>query len=357
MDKREKIRLQLRRDFEEGRCQVGDRLPTEAELVRRFGASRSTVREVLTSMAQEGLLERVRGRGTFITALPEKRASKCIAVVVPELRTKEGAFSTIIQGVEEELNRQGYSLTLCQHDDNLEKFFGYVDRLVQQEIAGVILIPLAVKDVREVNRRAVQRLREAGLPFVLADSTIPGENGWFSRTGTNGYDGLRRVVQHLRALGHERIAFIGGVLRTTAAERMRGFLDEMHTQGLLPSEAHCPCPQTEEEKRRVVRNLMSLSPRPTAITCLNDFLAWIVLEELQAMDLRVPDDVAVVGFDDLPSSRYSPPPLTTVHQPFQEEGQLAAKMLLEKITGRCKRERTEILPCRLVIRRSCGTRK
>lgn len=358
--KRAQLRDILLAALARGDFKVGDQLPTEQELIQKYGVSRPIVRESLASLVADGMLERRRGAGTFVINL-KKTAPKSttVAVMVPCAGTIEDTFHLLVRGIEDELHEQGYSMIQCNHDHNLEKIRRYIPRLMQDKVAGVIFTPIELPQSQDDNLAILREFEDMGLPFVLINSPVSAETlTRFSVVGTNGFAATREIVRHLVALGHRRIGYIRGLPEVfTSEQRFAGFREEMLKQGLEVPEAYCPRVQLGPvtlQGQGEIRALLALDPPPTAVVCVHDCIAHNVVEELHRLNIPIPQQMAVVGFDDLGLVAHLNPPLTTVHQPSNEAGRLAVKFLLEKINGILTGERQEFLPCQLAVRSSCG---
>ena len=319
--KRAQLRDILLAALARGDFKVGDQVPTEQELIQKYGVSRPTVRESLASLVADGMLERRRGAGTFVLNL-KKTAPKSttVAVMVPCAAAIEDVFHLLVRGIEDELHEQGYSMILCNHDHRPDKIRRYLPRLMQDQVAGVIFTPIELPKSQEDNLAILREFEDLGLPFVLVDSPVSTETMTrFSVVGTNGFAATREIVRHLTGLGHRRIAYIRGLPDVfTSEQRFAGFKEEMLKQGLEVPDASCPRVQLGPvtfQGQGEIRALLALDPPPTAVVCVHDCIAHNVVEELHRLKVPVPQQMAVVGFDDLSLAAHLDPPLTTVHQP------------------------------------------
>jgi DNA-binding LacI/PurR family transcriptional regulator len=328
------------------------------ELIQQYGLSRGALREGLSALVEEGILARRRKAGTFIASLSPLPQSKIFALMVPCM-LRQSFYHQIARSVEDELHERGYSLVLCNHDNDVEKIKCYAQRLCREQVAGVIFAPMNHPNSQAANISALREFEKVGIPFVLIDAGVSLETlPQFSLVSSNGYSAMREVVRHLVKLGHKRIAYIRGLPDTfNSDQRHSGFMEEMRLQGLEVPEGYIKQLHIESldiQGRAEIRDLLSLRPAPTAVACVHDLVALNIIEEVKKMGLRVPQDLGVIGFDDLFLADRSDPPLTTVSQPGDEEGKLAVKMLFDKINRTMVGERQEFLPCRLMIRGSCG---
>jgi LacI family transcriptional regulator len=195
------------------------------------------------------------------------------------------------------------------------------------------------------------------LPIVLLNCPMT-RHGYDALTIEN-RRGARAMVKHLIGLGHQRIAIITGAAGNhDAAERLVGYRAAMRDAGLaVPNEWELAGDFTEASGYQAITALLGMRPRPTAVFAANDSMAIGAISALREAGLRVPDDVAVTGFDDIPLARYMSPPLTSVHVAIAELGARAVETLLHAVANKNAHERRHHrLPTKLVIRDSCGTR-
>ncbi len=356
-------RLQLRSlilsDLEKGKIRVGDQLPTENQMVQKYSMSRATIREGIALLVQEGVLARKRGSGTFVQSLKPISGNKLLAAMVACNPGRWDTFGQVIQEIEQKVHDRGSSLIVCNHDNKKEKAQRYLDRIIRDGVAGVIFSPIHLPGFKDVNLEIIHRLEDNGIPFVLIGTPISADTvGRYSFVSSNGFAATREIVQHLVRLGHRRIAYIRGFSDIfSAEERFSGYKEEMRRQGLTVPEDYVKQIKVGDvnlQGRQETKELLSCPTAPTAVICIHDMVAKNALEEAQKLGRRVPDDLAVVGFDDLYFSATLNPPLTTVKTPLAAEAALDVEILFAKINGTLVNERQEFLPCRLIIRESCG---
>jgi len=357
-DKRSQFRAIILEALGQGKWAVGSRLPTEAELTRQYGLSRATIREGITTLVQEGLLIRRKRAGTIVARLRSKPTSQTIAVIVKCVRGQSDSVNQVLRYIEDRTHDQGYSLILCNHDNDADRLDQYLQRATRDGVAGVLFSPLEGPDRKDANLAAVRLLESRNVPFVLFGNPISSDTlNQFSFVGSNGYSATRDLVSHLAGLGHRRIAFICFPGAFTSDQRLAGYLEEMRSRGLEVPKGYIqqlkPVP-VELQGQEEVRALLALRPAPTAVIGVHDLIAKNVVEEVRRLGRKVPDDLAVVGFGDMAFASVMYPPLTTVHIPIEDEAAAETTMLFEKISGKFTGEKQIFFPCRLVVRRSCG---
>jgi DNA-binding LacI/PurR family transcriptional regulator len=350
---------QLRRHIQRGELQPGDRLWSESELCDRFGVSRGTVREALDVLASEGLLQRIAGKGTFIAEPSRARQSKLLGMIVPYLR--DSLTTDMLRGAESVLHRAGYSLIFCHSDGNLEVERAQFERLQAEGVSGIILFPLS-----EEGEAALARQYFApDFPLVTIDRRLPGIQTDVVLADNRG--GAYLAVRHLVSAGHTRIACIAAPDRPSSVQdRITGYEQALREAGILPLAAvslalrpgqpsgSSVAPEYSADELAPVQQLLNMRDAPTALFCINDFIAFGVMRYLMARKVRVPQDVAIAGFDDLAIAAYMPTPLTTVAQPKQAIGMRAAELLLSRLANPTAPPREIVLPTELVVRASTG---
>jgi DNA-binding LacI/PurR family transcriptional regulator len=232
-------------------------------------------------------------------------------------------LSEILQGIEEIAQAHGYSTLIAASQRNVEREQAIVQDMRERQVDGLIVCSASFSPEH------LRNLLEYGIPIVVVNNQAAEEYRY--SIYHDDVDGSRQVVRHLVELGHERIAYLGNSLSgRTTLDRLAGFRQEMEAAGLhIPEEYIVEVPGSRpEDGLDAVRYFLDLSNRPTALFCFNDLLAIGVLKGLHQAGLRVPDDLSVVGFDNILFSAYTSPPLTTLDQPKRYIGAEAARLIL-----------------------------
>jgi LacI family transcriptional regulator len=254
--------------------------------------------------------------------------SRTIGLVV--LDVANPFFTDVARGVEDEASKSGLSVILCNSDEQLPKETRYLELLEEHRVQGILITPVAGAGER------LERLQRRGTPVILVDSRSP--SGRQCSVAVDDVLGGDVAVSHLLEGGHKRIAFVGGPLTlrqvadrrdgaTRALRRSGGTADDLimiETSALnVPAGQRAGAAIAELPARR----------RPTAAFCANDLVALGLLQEMTRRQVRVPDEVAIVGYDDIEFAAAAAVPLSSVRQPRQQLGRTAAQLLLEEAMG------------------------
>ncbi|MDX1994708.1 MAG: LacI family DNA-binding transcriptional regulator [bacterium] len=328
--------------------------PTIMDVARESGVSYATVSRALNGyeFVKPSTREKVLLAAEKLGYVPNNQArslaggrSNLIGILAPAL--DNGYIAEIIRGIDEELAKSSYNLILYTTHRHHGKESNYVASIVNGVADGLLLI------VPLIPTTYLDALRHQNFPHVLIDqSDFAEKSGVVNATNWQGaYD----ATQYLLQLGHQRIGFIGGMAELSSAiERLNGYrtaledaqlpsLDELITVGDF----------TEAGGYAATQKLLNVPHRPTAIFASNDLSAFGAMEAIRQHGLRIPDDISVVGFDDIPQASIAHPKLTTVRQPLEQMGRVAVKMLLEQIEDQSRPPRRVTLATRLIVRDSC----
>jgi DNA-binding LacI/PurR family transcriptional regulator len=248
-----------------------------------------------------------------------------------------------MRGVSTEVDQRGYYLVVCYaHEHN------YLDIYRQKRVDGFILLSPG-----SFHRNIIETLNDEQVPFVSTAKISDEEHMTF--VDVDNFYGATLAVEHLVALGHHKIAFIGKPTLQSSVDRYNGYRSVMREKGLLVPDEWSMISATSsiECGHDCTARLLEQNNRPTAIFYANDTMAYGAIQAIEEAGLRVPGDISVVGFDDIPLSRYITPPLTTVRQPTYEKGVQAARSLIDSLESG-QSPRSVILDLELVVRKSTG---
>jgi DNA-binding LacI/PurR family transcriptional regulator len=338
----------------------GSKLPSEVALVRQFGISRGTLRHALNTLRARGLVEAVPTRGWFVRAAapePAHGRRKVVGVVIPSVARP--SLPELLSAIEGELHDHGYSMLVGSSGWNREQQAGRIRRILAEGVSGLICYPIDYEPDGEL----FASLAGGGFPVLLIDRHIVGCD--VDGVEVDNVGGAYAAVTHLIEQGHRRIAFIStdNLATTSVAERLEGYRRALATAGIEYHPAlifaRIPIvrtwgtdyPMASKDQARVIAAFLETSDA-TAAFGLHDLLALEVVAAARMLRRRVPEDFAVAGFDDDPLLGNVAVPLTTVAQPRDRMGRVAARLVVERIEGRRTETSRVVLPTRLVVRRS-----
>jgi len=326
------------------------------DIARAAGVSHSTVSRALrdSPLVKEETKARIRRLAEELGYSPSAiarglvtRRTGTIGLVITTI--SDPFASEIVRGIEETALDRGYSVILCNSNTDPQRELAAVQMLREKRVDAIIV------GASRMGELYMPYLKSLHIPIVLAHCEHSGTYA-FSVT-TDDLQGGAAATEYLISLGHRRIAYITGPATALSSQRRQeGYLRALAAHN-LPTEANLITPGTgrAEGGQEGARRLLSLSPLPTAIFCYNDMTAIGALAEIKRHGLRVPEDISLVGFDDILFAAYVDPPLTTMRQQRYTMGKLALNMALDLIEGH-KPVRSVVLPAQLVIRDSCIAR-
>ena len=254
------------------------------------------------------------------------RRSHTVGVLIPDLNNP--LFPPIVRGLEDRLADHGYVALIGNTDGDAKRERLVFDQMRARHVDGFVLATATL------HSPILDEAVEANLPVVLMNRTAQGYP--FSSVSVDNEQGMRAAVAHLASLGHTRIGHIAGPQEiSTGVSRLRGFLDGMRQHGLAAADSQIVYASgyTIEEGLRCARDLLAAHSELTAIAAANDMLAVGCYEAFDELGLRCPEDISVIGFNDMPFIDRLRPPLSTVRFPHYQLGTEAAKLLIERIEG------------------------
>lgn len=325
------------------------------DVANASGVSNATVSRVLSGYefvkesTRERVMEAVERLG-YVANWPARSLSsgrsQVIGLLVPNL--DNGYVGTITQGIDQELIRSNYDVALYTSHRRPDKESFYVNAIANGLTEGLLLIaPL-------VPTAYLDALREQNFPYVLIDQADSTENS--NVVEATNWQGAYKATHYLNRLGHTRIAFITGWLAVRSAiDRLEGYKTALSDCNIpFREELVIEGDYQQQTSYEITKNLLqSVDPPPTAIFASNDLSAFGAMDAAREAGLGIPDDISIVGFDDIPQASFVYPKLTTVRQPLEEMGQVAVKLLLAQIEDPSRPPQQVELATQLMIRDSC----
>jgi DNA-binding LacI/PurR family transcriptional regulator len=272
--------------------------------------------------------------------------SQTVGVVIPDLQNP--FFTDVVRGIDIVLQTAGYTLLLSNADEDAARERNILETLRAEGVAGIIFVPIndSRGGYRQLLAPPVHTVAVDRLPLNLRADLVTVDN----------VEGTRVGVAHLARLGHREVALLGGPSRhSTAMEREQGYRHALRAAGLpLRPELIYRGDFREGGGYDGMKALMALPRRPSAVFVANNLMTLGAFRALHEAGIRIPDEVSLVGFDDMPWATSLNPPLTAVSQPSREIGSAAADLLLDRIARPDRAVRHLILETTLIVRASCG---
>jgi DNA-binding LacI/PurR family transcriptional regulator len=329
---------------------------TIKDIARELGVSPSTVSRAIkdhpdispaTKAQVRELVEKLKYKPNTVALSLRSRKSYAIALVVPEI--VHHFFSSVISGIEEVAQEEGYNVMIFQSNESYEREVDIVQNLLSLQVDGILV------SISKTSRKFghLKELMNEGIPVVFfdracedleADKVIVDDfNGAFNATEYLIRTGCRRIA-HFSAPQHLQIGY----------QRKRGYISALEKHGIVPDDTLMVKCDTHEEALKITPEIMRLEPPPDAIFAVNDLTASGVIKVLKQLRFRIPEDVSVIGFTDGLVASVTDPPLTSVSQHGFEIGKKAMKMLLKRINilEEDVPALTEVIPTELVVRDS-----
>lgn len=330
---------------------------TMQEVARRASVSVSTVSHVINETrfvraeTRDAVLSAIRQTGYVPNSVARSLTtarSQSIGLAMTVITNPY--FTEVVQGIEDEVLRNGYTLLLGDSHDDPDREMRIVQDLHRRRVDGIILAPSGYP------RRVLRYVREQSIPTVLVDRMASAR---FDQIGTENVESTALLVRHLVDLSHERIAMVAGLKGlATTTERISGYRLGLRRAGLdFVPELVVSGSSSAEPARRAVHGLLGLSRRPTALVIGNNYMTIGAMMALREAQLAVPDDMAVVAFDDFEWAGLFRPRLTTIAQPCREMGASAFRLLLSRLSDPGRAPQSVRLAAQFIHRESCGCRQ
>lgn len=332
------------------------------DVAKKAGVSTTTVSHVIneTRFVSDELRQRVMDAMQSMDYHPNILArslrsgkSKTIGLIVPDISNL--FFAEIARKVEDRGLEYGYSVILCNTDDDHAKEAGYIDVLITKKVDGIIFISAGYEGEN------LYKLLNNKIPIVIADRSLG--DVVTDVVLVDNWMGGYTATKYLLELGHRKIACISGPSSLTpSAQRVEGFHQALKDAAIEIN--YClviPGDFRSVGGEKAMNSLLECDKKPTAVFACNDMMALGAMRAINNRGLRVPEDISLVGFDDIPISQCVYPAITTVAQPIEELGSIVVKYLIERIEYKNSRRkgeepdyRTTVLETKLVKRDSCS---
>jgi DNA-binding LacI/PurR family transcriptional regulator len=329
---------------------------TIRDLALKLGLSISTVSRALRNASNVDpqkkkhvleLAEKLRYQPNRVAQNLRIKRTNTLGVVVPQINLH--FFSSVISGIQEYAARHNYGVMICQSLESLAIEQSNIQMLVANRVDGLLISLSSETDSYD----HLQTLLDKDIPVVLFDRIT--ESIHANKVIVDDRDGALKATQYLLKTGCRSIAYIGGPQHLYISnQRLKGYTDALHQNGMaVDGNFIFHCHDLKSDVVRAIDQLLSRSNIPDAILCLNDPVAIHVMQILKSRSVRIPGDISVIGFTNEPVSQFIEPSLTTVSQPADEIGRVAAALFIEQMEHQEGFDPvTKTLPTELLIRNS-----
>jgi len=345
-----------------GTYKAGDRLPTDGQLMRQFSTSRPTVARAMRDLEMEGYLERRAGSGSFVR-VPAQSKPSLIGILTPEVGEHE-LFQPICSEIA--LQCQKHNLSLLWADsavngdgeiDHEKNAYDLCQRYIKLGVAGVFFAPVEFSEKMLVaNREIAEQLDSNGISVVLLDRDIERlpKRSRFDLVGIDNFRAGHMQAEHMLSLGCKRISYVSREISAPTIDlRIAGFRNAMESKGISTDDTLEFCGDLESQT--FIDTIVSA--KPDAVICANDTTAMMLMRSLIQRGIKIPEDLRMIGIDDVKIASMAMVPLTSIHQPCRAIGSAAVNTMVRRIENRKMCAHDIQVDVELIVRESCGASK
>ena len=324
------------------------------DLAAQLGVSIATVSRALRNSHEVGeelrnkaqkLAKEVNYRPNPFAQSLRKEAPRVIGVVVPNLVTHY--YSAVLDGIEDHASKEGYSVIAINSHENHEKEEKAIDNFINMHVEGII----ACLSQDTVDYSHFKEIHNMGIPLVFFARTCLPE--LFSQVVANGDEAAEQATTHLLETGSRRVAFLGGPNHLDMVRRRKhGYLEALKAKNIPIDRDIIVCDKIDfEQARDAALRILAMENRPDAILAFNDIITYAAFDAIKSLGLRIPEDVAIIGFTDTDASAFVTPKLSSIEDQSHKTGAVACELLMRTIGGDTKIYK-EVVPMKLKIRES-----
>lgn len=337
-----------------GEYHVSDKLPTESELMGRFNVSRYTIRRAIGDLQNEHFIYRIQGGGMYVDDWQTERVvqvnNKMVGVITTHIA--DYIFPNIISGIDRVVSNNGYSIIISNTHNNHDKERQSLIRMLDINVDALIVEPTQ-SALPNPNLDIYRRIKESGIPTLFINAHYADLD--FPYIGTADTTAEQQLTEYLLKQGHKRILGIFQIDDIQGVHRMNGFVQAYSKHSEISYLSEIVMYQSSDEMAKIfdkISTMLARKDRPTAIVCYNDQLAIQLIDVIRSLDLKVPGDVAVVGFDDYQLSKFIEPSLTTMNHEKEKMGIDAGNMIIKMIQN--EDVESMIYQPEMIVRKSSG---
>jgi DNA-binding LacI/PurR family transcriptional regulator len=357
----EQIEIDIKEKIKRGELTPGTQISSQNELVKKYHVSMITVKKAISNLVAAGVLFSRQGKGTFVAESKVRKvdfsAHKTIGVVLRDL--KHPFFAQIIHSIEERTSELGYNFLLSSSSNSLEKEEAQINRFRKLNVDAIIIASLSMQYIAT---DYIRKLHNENFPYIMV-SYIHDPDYWY--VGSDHEYGGYIATEHLIKLGHRSIGYLHAGRGNLLSEvRKNGYYRALTEYDLqydsrlvyyLGEENFEQYSDRYQQGFDFCGRFLEFDEKPSALFIYSDLVALGFIQAANEKGLKIPDDVAIVGNDDIPVASFASVPLTTIHQPSDKIGRLAVDILRKRIENKDVGNRTILKPA-LIIRDSCGAK-
>jgi LacI family repressor for deo operon, udp, cdd, tsx, nupC, and nupG len=344
----QQIKQILERQILQKELEEGELIPSEKELCEQFGVSSTTVRRALHELVRDGLIYRRPGIGSFVSSAAKQLSLLLLVSGFDDAAWHANLFGELIGGIAKVTWEHSTTLSVVHVPPGFKGVRSYLYSVIEEDVFDGILLRVA----GDLEEDYLVPLLETGCPYVAIKRYLPHRE--INCVVHDDLQGAFRATEHLIKLGHTRIGLIASQHTIVGRDRSQGYFKalEAYEVDADPSLIRYSDSFREEEGHRATSELLSLEERPTAVFAASDRLAVGAYRAIEETGLRIPEDVAIVGYGDIPPIRLLSPPLTTVRLSYRDLGIQSVSLLLDIITHKVRPPQRVVIESSLIVRES-----
>ena len=332
-----------------GQIKPGDKLPSESEMIAHYKIGRLTVREALKQLVNDGYVDKVQGKGTFCKNFSEKKATINIDVLLDMSDTY--FIPNYVKSISEGLTKNNANFIISDTRDSDMEICSLIMKIIEKGSSGVILQPSHGLECTYTKiYESFRDLQDAGIPYIMIDSYYENINA--SYLVVDEIKGGRMAFDYFKKLNHKNLAVVYVGKYKDSMLRLNGFIERSKMLG-NDQDINMILIDYEKEFDHSIKQIMRGSNAPTAIFCYNDETAINCMKKLRELNIHVPEQVSILGFDDSLIAKNSVPPLSTIAHPKGIMGEYAVNALFDLINDKINWPYIKVFEPVLVERESC----
>ena len=348
----------LQERIRKGEFGEDERLPSEARLMEEFSTSRITVTRALKELELRGIIYRIKGKGSFVSAAKsESRESRIISLVLPHREDFFSGGQQYVRGVYRSCREKGYLCSVHYSEQSSRKERQILEEIFEHQVAGAIIYPISSRNIN-----ALSRLNISGFPIVFLDRSLKELN--LPVVTSDNFNGALELVNHLTEYNHKRIGFVGAMDSEAVSLRYQGYCRALINRKipLDPSLVITRFDRENEEEQQILAEAEAITilkaliaEGATAVFCVNDLVAYRLMQAARNMGLTIPENLSIAGFDNMKYLADSNLELTTEAQDYEAITRDCVSLLMDIIeNGPGKEPKSIKIPTTYIAGSSIG---